>query len=81
MRILKNKIEFNVEDFCFVKKHGIIKASEIALQYKNTHKTPFIYDLVQLAHFLYPDSNSFFKLLNNFIQTSFQIRWNISCRN
>ena len=65
MRILKNKIEFNVEDFCFVKKHGIIKASGIALQYKNTHKTPFIYDLVQLAHFLYPDSNSFFKLLNN----------------
>ena len=65
MRILKNKIVFYAEDSCFIKKRGLIEAAEIALQYKNTHKTPFIYDLLQLAHFLYPDSNSFFKLLNN----------------
>lgn len=65
MRILGSTVKFNTEDSYFVKKYGATQAAEIALQYKSTHKTPFIYDMWQLANFLYPDKKAFFRLLRN----------------
>ena len=52
MKIEHGKVEFGNSDMFFVKKFGIIEATNMVLDFCSTNKTPFIYDTFQLASFL-----------------------------
>ncbi|MBE6761805.1 MAG: RNA-directed DNA polymerase [Ruminococcaceae bacterium] len=65
MIVRKDGVVLKKEDDNYIKKFGLMKAAEIAIEYKQTHKTPFIHDLFQLAAFIGPGKRSFFKLLKN----------------
>ena len=64
MKISKKGITFFSEDRYFLKRYGLMKATEVATEYSKTHKTPFIYDLYQLAEVLGVKEVELFKLLN-----------------
>lgn len=53
MKIDANSVTFEPQDMAFVKKFGILKATEMALDYHAEHPNlPFLYDAEQLAGFL-----------------------------
>ena len=52
MLINNGSVEFQNSDMRFVEKFGILKATEMVLDFHNTNKTPFIYDTHHLADFL-----------------------------
>lgn len=63
MRISKDSIVFLPSDFHFIKKVGPKNAVQMVLAHTATHKTPFIYDLPQLADFLHGHDRPFFSVL------------------
>ena len=53
MKIDANSVTFEPQDMAFVKKFGILKATEMVLDYHAEHPNlPFLYDAEQLAGFL-----------------------------
>ena len=53
MKIDANSVTLEPQDMAFVKKFGILKATEMALDYHAEHPNlPFLYDAEQLAGFL-----------------------------
>ena len=52
MRLERESVVFESMDMNFVKKHGLMAATDMVLDYKADHQTPFLYDLRQLAYFL-----------------------------
>lgn len=58
-----NEVNFTAADMNFVKKFGLFEATEMVLDYKITHKTPFIYDTHQLADFLAIRHKELFKII------------------
>lgn len=53
MKIDANSVTFEPQDMAFVKKFGILEATEMALDYHAEHPNlPFLYDAEQLAGFL-----------------------------
>ena len=50
MKLNKLSIEFEEQDMFFLKKYGRIKAQVKVRRHYKTYKTPFIFDVYQLAH-------------------------------
>lgn len=65
MKFSEKGVTFFGEDRYFLKRYGLMKAIEVATEYRKTHKTPFIYDLYQLAAVLGEREVELFKLLKN----------------
>ena len=64
--ILKgNNIAFEKGDINFVKKFGILEATDMVKDYALNHQTPFIFDTYQLADFLCVTRKDLFDLTKN----------------
>lgn len=65
MYINGENIIFSRTDMHFVKKFGLIDATNMVLDYTSTNTTPFIYDTYQLAEFLGIRRDHLFRFVRN----------------
>lgn len=65
MWIYADDVTFDEQDMHFVKKFGIPEATQMVLDYKSLHHTPFIYDTYQLAHWLEIPRSALFPILDD----------------
>lgn len=65
MYVKDNKVMFSSVDMNFVKKFGIMEATEMVLDFKNTNPLPFIYDTYQLASLLCCNRKDLFSTVKN----------------
>lgn len=65
MEIINSTVSFTQCDMHFVRKFGIIQATDMVLDYKTVNPLPFIYDTYQLASFLELSRKGLFALVKN----------------
>ncbi len=65
MIVKENSIAFEKCDMNFVKKFGILEATDMVRDFMSNHKTPFIFDTYQLADFLHMSRKELFNITKN----------------
>lgn len=65
MRVGKDTVEFHSGDINFVKKFGIMEATDMVLDFYACNRHPFIYDTYQLAAFFGIRHGDLFRTLRN----------------
>ncbi len=65
MRVDKDIVEFHRGDINFVKKFGIMEATDMVLDFYSCNQHPFIYDTYQLAAFFSVRHSDLFRTLRN----------------
>lgn len=66
------KVIFQREDFNFVKKFGLLEATDMVLNYRTLNDLPFIYDSYQLAAFLGLNHKYMFYFIRSDIRDSYK---------
>ncbi len=65
MHIYDETVDFQRHDMWFVKRFGIVAATEMVLDYASQNDLPFLYDTHQLAHFLHIPRRVLFRWMRN----------------
>ena len=63
--VILNDIFFSKKDMHFLSQFGVLEAADMGEYYKETKKTPFIYDTYQLSSFLEVKRSQLFHITNN----------------